>query len=320
MVPNHIEPIWTRAIRKGFNATVLYWDGCQINFVPPDLLNRTRSVKLGNLTCIPHKDDWNSPDMFHSFTRTLYSLLDDFAKDRLTLAMVHYPLIDTLGHKYGPDSNETIRAVREIDMLIYNLLNQRDRRSLQKTTNIYVLSDHGMSYPTNEIKLREYVDMSRVKVSIGDLYAKGRGTFGMIWPIDEKETDQIYDSLHGQEIEGLHVYLKEEIPFGFHVKLNKDVWPIMIRAHPGYYIDALDETEPRGRQRKPRIGFHGYFPDEFHDMYGIMYAAGPSFRKGFIGGPLYQVDHYQLFCHMLKIRARPNNGTWAHVRDLIETY
>lgn len=112
--------------------------------------------------------------MFHNFTRILYSILDDFAKDRLSLAMVHYPVIDTLGHKYGPDSNETIRGVRDIDMLIYNLLNQRDRRSLQKTTNIYILSDHGMSYPTNEIKLRDIIDLSTVKVSIGDLYAKVR--------------------------------------------------------------------------------------------------------------------------------------------------
>lgn len=142
----------------------------------------------------------------------------------------------------------------------------------------------------------------------------------MIWPIDEKETEQIYDYLHGQDIEGLHVYLKDEIPFGFHVKQNKDVWPIMIRAHHGYYIDALNETEPRGRNRKPRIGFHGYFPEEFKDMYGIMYATGPSFRRGFSGGPLSQVDHYQLLCHVLRMRARPNNGSWANVRDFIETY
>ena len=203
LVPSLTEPIWTRTIRKGLNATVLYWDGCQIDFIPPELVT-SKGQRLGRLICFPRRDDWNSHDVLNNFTRTLYSLLDDFAKDRLSLAMVHYPLIDTLGHKYGPDSNETMRAVRDIDLLMYNLLNQRDRRSLQKTTNIYILSDHGMSYPTNEIKLREYVDMSRVKVSIGDLYARGRGTFGMIWPIDEKETDQIYDSLHGQDIEGKH--------------------------------------------------------------------------------------------------------------------
>ena len=315
-----IEPIWTRALRKGQNATVLYWDGCQLDFME----NQTspgQANKPGILTCIPQKEptDWDSPTIFRDFTRILYSVLDDFAKDRTSLAMVYYPVIDMVGHRYGPDSNETINAVRDLDLIIYNLLNQLDRRQLSKSANVYVLSDHGMSAPHHKIKLENYVNLHEVKIMIGDLYARGKGTFGMLLPYNPNDTDHIYEALHGQEIEGLHVYKKEDIPLGFHVKYSDKVGPIMMRAHPDYYIDATNHTET-DTQNEGAIGFHGYFPHEFDQMNGVMYAVGPSFRRGFKGEVIEQVDHYQLFCHVLKIRAKPNNGSWVRVRDFIETY
>jgi len=313
-----IEPVWTRAMRKGLNSTVLYWDGCQLDF----LENKTspgQAKKLGTLTCIPNKDDWDSNTIFRDFTRILYSILDDFVKDRTSLAMVYYPIIDMVGHRFGPDSNETINAVRDIDLIIYNLLNQLDRRQLTRSANVYVLSDHGMSAPKHRILLENYVNLHEVKIWIGDLYARGKGTFGMILPHNPNHTESIYHYLHAQEIEGLHVYKKEDIPFGFHVKYSDKIGPIVIRAHPDYYIDATNYTET-DTKTEGAIGFHGYFPHEFDDMNGIMYAVGPSFRRGFRGGPIEQVDHYQLFCHVMRIRAKPNNGSWVRVRDFIETY
>jgi len=311
-----IEPIWARAIRKGLNATVLYWDGCQLDFLD-DASKAPRDKKMGILTCVPIKEDWNSSSVFREFTRTLYSILDDFVRDRTSLAMIYYPIIDVIGHKYGPDSEETFNAVRDFDLIIYNLLNHLDRRQLQSSANVYVLSDHGMSTPKHKIKLGNYVNLHEVKVLIGDRYARGKGTFAMITPHNQSFTDVIYNSLHGQEIEGLHVYLKEEVPFGFHVKHNDQVWPIIIRAHPDYYIDATEH--PDLKDMEP-VGFHGYFSHEFDEMRGIMYAVGPKFKRSFKGGHIEQVDHYQLFCHIMKIRAKPNNGSWVRVRDFIETY
>lgn len=332
---DNLEPIWTQAVSKGINTTVLYWDGCQLPFNATDDKGRpvnyttisskvttagAKPTKPGSLICEPVRHDWNSTHILREFTRTLYSVLDDFAKDRTTLALVYYPSIDYVGHKYGPDSAETVNAVRDIDLIIYNLLNQIERRSLTKTTNLYVLSDHGMSAPGKAIKLEHYVNLSEVRVSIGDRFAKGKGTFGMIQPYNSSRIEFIYNSLFGQDIEGLHVYLKENIPFGFHVKYLDKLWPIVIRADPDYYIDATDHTSDAANDAIDSIGFHGYFPQEFADMRGITHAVGPVFRRGYKGGHIEQVDHYQLWCHVLKMRAKPNNGSWARVRDFIETY
>lgn len=331
---DNLEPIWTQAVARGINTTVLYWDGCQLPFnVTSDrevssslssskIKSSAVNGKSGALTCEPVRHDWNSSHILREFTRTLYSVLDDFAKDRTTLALVYYPQVDYVGHKYGPDSLETVNAVRDIDLIIYNLLNQIERRSLTKSTNLYVLSDHGMSAPSRAIKLEHYVNLAEVKVSIGDRFAKGKGTFGMIQPHNSSRVEFIYNSLFGQDIEGLNVYLKENIPFGFHVKYLHKLWPIVIRADPDYYIDATDHatSEAVSDNAIDAIGFHGYFPQEFEDMRGMTHALGPVFRRGYKGGHIEQVDHYQLWCHVLKMRAKPNNGSWARVRDFIETY
>jgi len=53
-------------------------------------------------------------------------------------------------------------------------------------------------------------------------------------------------------------------------------------------------------------------------MRTIMYGFGPAFRKDYISKPLEQVDHYNLFCHLIEIKANPNNGTFSKVQKLLK--
>jgi hypothetical protein len=52
-------------------------------------------------------------------------------------------------------------------------------------------------------------------------------------------------------------------------------------------------------------------------MRAIMYGFGPAFRKDYVCGPLEQVDHYNLFCHLIDIKPKPNNGTYSRVEKLL---
>jgi hypothetical protein len=52
-------------------------------------------------------------------------------------------------------------------------------------------------------------------------------------------------------------------------------------------------------------------------MRAIMYGFGPAFRKDYVCGPLEQVDHYNLFCHLIHIKPKPNNGTYSRVEKLL---
>lgn len=53
-------------------------------------------------------------------------------------------------------------------------------------------------------------------------------------------------------------------------------------------------------------------------MRTVMYAFGPAFRSNYVSKPLSQVDHYNLFCHVLDIKPKSNNGTWSHVEKLLK--
>jgi hypothetical protein len=48
-----------------------------------------------------------------------------------------------------------------------------------------------------------------------------------------------------------------------------------------------------------------------------MYGFGPAFRKDYVCSPLEQVDHYNLFCHLIDIKPKPNNGTYSRVEKLL---
>ena len=53
--------------------------------------------------------------------------------------------MDTAGHLYGPDSAKTISATAQVDAAIGRLLAGLKARGLEETTNIVLVSDHGMA-------------------------------------------------------------------------------------------------------------------------------------------------------------------------------
>ena len=52
-------------------------------------------------------------------------------------------------------------------------------------------------------------------------------------------------------------------------------------------------------------------------MHGIFIAHGPSFRRGYEADAIDIVDIYPLICQILDIMPAPNNGSLAHVRQML---
>ena len=42
-----------------------------------------------------------------------------------------------------------------------------------------------------------------------------------------------------------------------------------------------------------------------------------DFRKKFTAKPFKNVNVYQIVCHVTGIKARPNNGTWSDVKEML---
>ena len=52
---------------------------------------------------------------------------------------------------------------------------------------------------------------------------------------------------------------------------------------------------------------HGYDPDN-RDMHGIFYAAGPSFKKGFVQPTFENVNIYELLAKVLQVKPAKTDG------------
>ncbi|KAI1294682.1 Glycerophosphocholine cholinephosphodiesterase ENPP6 [Halotydeus destructor] len=295
-------PIWVQATNNNINVSMYNWDGCEVT------MNGTEVTH-----CIPPRDysKWRSVD--REVTRAIYDALDAFQDETIRLAMIRYPAVGAVGAKYGPEANETYEAVRDLDMVIYNTINELERRKMADV-DIYILSDHGMTTKVHTIDLSEYVNFDDVK------YMLDKGAVSMIWPKNDVSRGRIMADLAAQQVKGLHYYLKDEIPKELNFKDHRRVLPILLRTDPGYIMEAPPIKNKVWPVRNVTdIGAHGFFAEESHHMRGIFYGYGPGFKRGYRGGPVHQVDHYQMFCHLLGIRASPNNGSWIRVRDYLST-
>ena len=67
--------------------------------------------------------------------------------------------IDHKGHEFGPDSEEIIKAVKDIDTVLKQFTYHLEKEGMSDKINLIVLSDHGMTDHTKveEIRLSHYL-------------------------------------------------------------------------------------------------------------------------------------------------------------------
>lgn len=117
---NEAEPIWITAEKQGLKTAMYWWDGCQV------LINDTEPT-----FCNEYQTYWTWPDPAADAIDAFGEILDNFEKDEWRLAMVYYEAVDALGHAFGPESEERVEAMKELDMMINKLQDGIEARSLQ---------------------------------------------------------------------------------------------------------------------------------------------------------------------------------------------
>ena len=75
------------------------------------------------------------------------------------VAFIHHMSIDHKGHEYGPDSEEIIKAVKDIDTVLKQFVDHLANKGKSDEINLIVLSDHGMTDHTKveEVRLSHYL-------------------------------------------------------------------------------------------------------------------------------------------------------------------
>ncbi|CAG8646095.1 11458_t:CDS:2 [Funneliformis caledonium] len=284
------EPIWVTTVKQNQKSGVSMWVG-------------SSSVIDGHVPTYSHV--YNSSRSMHERIEHIINWLDMELEDRPTFLAGYVSVVDSMGHKFGPDSQEVNKALEAVDDYVKILLNKIEERNLTDIVNIIFVSDHGMAQtiPSNIIFLDNVFNISKIHPLEGF-------PIGGIRPYNDSDINEIFDLLqNASESQPWTCYLRENIPERFHYRNSVRIAPIICIPPVGWVL-----TNHRDFNEKLPRGAHGY-DNQDPTMRGIFLANGPYFKDkkggddGRVVNPFINVEIYNTLCKILGLKPAPNNGT-----------
>ena len=283
------EPIWVTAESQNVISASYFWVGSE-------------AVIKGQQPTY-----WKKYNQKVSFESRIDSVISWYSKPvqsrpRLILLYFHEP--DWTGHEYGPNSNETISQIENMDNVFGNLISKISKLSIYNNLNIIIVSDHGMT----EVKPDRTIDLSLV-TDLSNMRVNGAGPTVFISSESKKQLKQTYKQL--KNIDNADVYWKQNIPKRFHYRNHVRIPDLLVLANEGWSL------MPLGHGSSTPKGSHGY-DNQLDNMKAIFMAKGPSFKKGYRRDEFENIHIYPLITHILGIKSYPNiDGDLEQVKDLL---
>ncbi|MCB0284000.1 MAG: alkaline phosphatase family protein [Calditrichaeota bacterium] len=262
-------PIWFTAQEQGIKSGSVFWVGSEV-------YKRRPTYSLDYNHHMPHDERIAMIDKW----------LDLPLIDRPHLLMLYFADLDDNGHKYGPDSPQLDSALVKLDKTLSKLLSVVAEHNLTDSTNIILLTDHGML----ETKKENAINLPEILKGFNYTLQGYDPIYSIL--ASEDSLEKIYSALK-QNASGYNVYWKSELPGRFHFSKNPLIGDIIILADPGYYFFSGKSTYS--------VGVHGY-DNEIPEMQGIFVASGPGFKKNLTADTFLNIDVYALICKILQIK------------------
>ena len=271
----HGEPIWNTVERQGMVAMTYHWVGSDAH------------INKKDPTCYISYD----PDITteEKVNKTI-EWLNLPEKQRPHLITIYTSIVDTAGHKFGPDSQEVANAISEVDSALTKL--NQFIQSSPLLINIVIVSDHGMQKIDNNkiIYLSDYTDISRFKLS-------DRGAVTMLYGENAADIEKAYQDLKQNE-NHYKVYRKNETPAEFLLTDPDRIGDIVVIADIPYFIlDKSFTATPLALN----TATHGW---SFHnpEMKALFIANGPQLKKKQIIPEFQNVDVYPFVLNILGLK------------------
>lgn len=271
------EAFWETAERQGITTASYFWPGSEV------LLPYRRPTYIQAYT---HE---------RPYEKRVDGVIDwlklPFEK-RPHFITLYFHETDSKGHDFGPDSPQADEAIKRLDYITGYLLNKLDEIKMRDSVDLIFVSDHGMTEVSEErtINIEKIVGSENCKFS-------DMGPLMMIEPKKGK-AEEVYETLKKNE-NHYKVYYRDEVPEYFHFNDHPFIKSIVVIADLGWSAVSNRATE---RDSK---GNHGYDNNQL-EMHGIFLAAGPSFKKNYHTGTLWNIDIYPLLCKIFNIYPRTN--------------
>ena len=279
------EPIWVTAQKQGRRAASMYWPGTQaeIHGVRP--------------TYWQPFDPSVPPD---ARVDQVLAWLDLPTEQRPTFVSLYFEHADVAGHSYGPDSLQVDEALVTIDAALGRLVAGLRERNQYDTTNLVIVSDHGMSASSPErivlldqIANPEHFELISSLVNVGIEPKPGYGA----------EVEHALLAPHAH----LQCWKKEHLPKKFHYGRNERIPAIQCLPEDGWMasLAAVESKRPH-----PLLGEHGYDSDG-PKMHALFIAHGPSFKQHLTVPVFDNINVYVLLAKLMALQPLHNDGSAA---------
>lgn len=241
--------------------------------------------------------------------------------------LLRYAGVDNALRQFGARSDEADQAIARVDLYIHELQEKLKEHDLFSSTNLIVLSDHGLAQIEEEeqfyleeclsdySKVTKVVNLHSMLMVFTEPEDEGHVHFELRvcdqWaPMgDYEDTDTLL----------VKAYKLSEIPERLHWAGSRFMSGVVLLTKPGTSIitrelSSIPVANDVSREAKQTAGWD---PDAAQ-MRGIFMARGPAFKVKEKIGPIEIVDVYQTLLNILAVEpAHPHNGTWANVEGML---
>jgi predicted AlkP superfamily pyrophosphatase or phosphodiesterase len=200
---------------------------------------------------------------------------------------------DLTQHEAAPGALPALAAIKSSDENLAAVLSALDQQGVRKTTDIFVVSDHGFSTINRSIDLRKILKDAGFVAKTefddepkpGDIMLVGNGGSVLFYVAghDAMVTSRLVNFLQQSDFAGV-IFTKQGLPGTFHLndaKIDRPHAPDVVMAFR--WNDSKNQFGTPGMidadwQRAAGEGTHATLSR--FDMHNTLIAAGPDFRRG----------------------------------------
>ncbi|WP_372763137.1 alkaline phosphatase family protein [Pseudoalteromonas sp.] len=265
-------PLWNLAKMQGLKSAVYFWpeSDARFNGMTPDYYYH-----------------YSQQGDYQQRVDQIVQWLSLPKAQRPRFVASYFSLVDTMGHKYGPDAQQTRDAVKQLDALMGQL--QTRLSKLEQAVNLVIVSDHGMAKldPTQRI-------LTSSLPKDDNFLVVNTGPRLLIYSKPEAKNADItgYKTRLQQAAKGRYTVLTDEQLAGYHYNTGTRVGDIVLQTTvPAIFADSTAAGA---------IGMHGYAYSD--DMAATFVAIGPAFKSGMQLEQINSLDIYPVLAKVMGLR------------------
>ncbi|WP_306003923.1 ectonucleotide pyrophosphatase/phosphodiesterase [Brevundimonas sp. C43] len=273
------EPIWVTAEKAGVRTGTMFWPGSEVE------IHGVRPSQWAPF-------DQGMPG--DARVDRLLSWLDLPLDQRPKLETLYFDIVDTAGHRNGPDAPETRAAAASVDASMGRLIEGLKARGFYDRTMLVVVSDHGMAAtsPDRVVWIDDIIDPAALMIGYG-------GAVLTADPAPGREAE-VQAKLVGRHPH-MECWNKADVPARLVYGSNPRVAQFVCLVETGWLTATRDRPVTRAG------GAHGY-DNQAPEMAAIFIAHGPGVVAGRRLIDLDSVDVQPFLARMLGITAPAGDG------------